>query len=257
MNLHHLKILFLSFLLIGFITVGCGNKQENVELNIAAAAGLSLAFTEVGKAFEEETGIKATFSFGSTGQLADQIENGAPFDIFAAADKSFIEQLDEKKLIISDTKATYAFGRIGIATKVDKNYKIESMDELLNPEFVKVAIANPDHAPYGLAAKQALEAEGLWGAIESKLVFGRNIADTLTYLETGNAEVAIISLSLAKNDQVNFTLIDEKLHAPIEQMITVTKRTKHEKEAQDFIDFITGPIGKPIMESFGYTVISK
>lgn len=257
MKLRNVKLIIVGFLLFGLVTVGCGNKPESVELNIAAAAGLSLAFTEVGKAFEKETGIKATFSFGSTGQLADQIENGAPFDIFAAADKSFIEQLDEKELIISNTKTIYALGRIGIATRVDNHSKIESMDELLNPEFVKVAIANPDHAPYGLAAKQALEAEGLWDAIESKLVFGRNIADTLTYLETGNAEVAFISLSLAKNDQVNFTLIDEKLHAPLEQMITVTKRTKHEKEAQDFINFISGPIGRPIMESFGYTVVSN
>lgn len=254
MNLRYLKILFLSFLLFGFIMVGCGNKQENVELNIAAASDLTLAFTEVGKVFEEETGIKVTFSFGSTGQLADQIENGAPFDVFAAANKFFIEQLDEKNLIISDSKNLYALGRIGFATKVDSPLKVEAMDDLLRADVVKVAIANPDHAPYGLAAKQALEAAGVWESIERKLVYGRNISDTLTYLETENVEAAIIALSLVREDQVNFTLIDNQLHAPLEQMIAVINRTNYEEQAQDFIDFIRGPIGKPIMESFGFVV---
>jgi molybdate transport system substrate-binding protein len=255
MRLIKLKLMVISLLLFSLIAVGCKNTQsETIELNIAAASDLTLAFTEVSKVFEEETGIKITFSFGSTGQLADQIEHGAPFDVFAAANKQFIEQLDEKELVISDTKMLYALGRIGLATKVDQQLKIETLEQLVESDVVKVAIANPDHAPYGLAAKQALQNAGLWETIEDKLVFGRNISDTLAFLETGNVEVAIIALSLVKEDEVNFTLIDDQLHAPLEQMIAVIKQTKQEEQARAFIDFIRGTIGKPIMESYGFVV---
>lgn len=246
------------FLIISIIIVGCSKSNtetvDKVELNIAAASDLIHAFSEIGKLFEAETGTKVTFSFGSTGQLADQIENGAPFDVFAAANKFFIEQLDKKDLLISNTNTLYAIGRIGIATKADSSLKIEAIDDLLGSDVVKVAIASPDHAPYGLAAKQALETANIWEKIEYKLIFGRNISDTLTYLETGNAEAAIIALSLVKENEVNFFLIDEQMHAPLEQMIAVVKRTNHSEESKQFIDFIRGPIGKPIMESYGFSV---
>ncbi|WNF37420.1 molybdate ABC transporter substrate-binding protein [Bacillaceae bacterium IKA-2] len=254
----NLKRILVSFLFFSLIVVGCSNSKsetvEKIELTIAAASDLTHAFSEIGKLFENETSTKVTFSFGSTGQLADQIENGAPFDVFASANKSFIEQLDKKNLLLSDTNTLYALGRIGIATKADSALTIETIDDLLKPEVVKIAIASPDHAPYGLASKQALETAGVWGEIESKLVFGRNISDTLTYIETGNAEVAIIALSLVKEDEVSFTLIDEKMHAPLEQMIAVVERTNHQQQSKEFIEFIRGPIGKPVMESYGFVV---
>ncbi|OIJ08413.1 molybdate ABC transporter substrate-binding protein [Anaerobacillus arseniciselenatis] len=252
------KLIFtlFSFILLLNIT-GCNNSTKNtskVELTVAAASDLTLAFSEIGKLFEEETGTKVTFSFGSTGQLADQIENGAPFDVFAAANKKFIENLDEKNLLISDTMKVYAFGRIGLATRADSSLNVENIEQLLKPEVTKVAIANPDHAPYGTAAKQALETAGIWDQLENKLVYGRNISDTLTYIETGNAEVAIIALSLVVEDKVNFSIIDDHMHAPLEQMIAVNNSTKQEEAAREFINFIFGPIGKPIMERYGFIV---
>lgn len=249
-------------LLIGLFIVilitGCNGAssegQGNGELTIAAAAGLTLAFTEIGELFEEETGIKVTFSFGSSGQLADQIEHGAPFDIFAAANTSFIENLDEKNLIITDTKQIYALGRIGLATRKDSSIAVEQIEDLLKPEIVKVAIANPEHAPYGLAAQQALKAAGGWEEVKGKLVFGRNISDTLSFVETGNAEVAIIARSLVREEAINFSLIDEAMHEPIEQMLAVIQSTRNEAAAKEFINFIFGPVGKPIMERNGYTI---
>lgn len=254
----NLKCILVIYLFFSLIVVGCSNSKsetdDKIELNIAAASDLIHAFSEIGKLFEDETGTKVTFSFGSTGQLADQIENGAPFDVFAAANKFFIEQLDQQDLLMSDTNMLYALGRIGIATKADSVLTIETIDDLLKPDVVKVAIANPDHAPYGLAAKQALETVGVWEEIESKLVFGRNISDTLTYIETGNAEAAIIALSLVKEGEINFALIDEQMHAPLEQMIAVVERTNHQQQSVEFIEFIGGSIGKPVMESYGFVV---
>jgi molybdate transport system substrate-binding protein len=243
-------------LLILFSGCSSNNPQESAirELNIAAASDLALAFNEIGKLFEEETNSKVTFSFGSTGQLADQIEHGAPFDVFAAANINFVDQLREKNLIIPETQTTYAFGRIGLATLNDSPLSIKNLEDLLKSEVKKVAIANPDHAPYGLAAKQALETAGLWDELESKLVFGRNISDTLTFIETGNVEAGIIALSLYKEEEVNFQLIDDAMHAPLEQSIAVIKRTNQDELARQFINFIRGPIGKPIMESYGFIV---
>lgn len=259
-NINFYFIISFTILLVLFSS-GCNEKQLSEEINgqareltVAAASDLTLAFTEVGKLFEEETNSKITFSFGSTGQLADQIEHGAPFDIFAAANIDFVDNLREKNLIIPDTQTTYAFGRIGVTTIPDSTIEIETLEDLLKPEVVKIAIANPEHAPYGLAAKQALETAGLWDQVEHKLVFGRNISETLTFIETKNAEVGIIALSLYKEGEVNFHLIDDALHAPLEQSIAVINRTNEVDLAIQFIDFIKGPIGKPIMENYGFIV---
>ncbi|MFA9560645.1 molybdate ABC transporter substrate-binding protein [Evansella sp. AB-rgal1] len=254
---HNFVIISFTFFVV-FLVGGCSSKEslENnkVEINVAAASDLTLAFTEIGKLFEQETGAKVTFSFGSTGQLADQIENGAPYDIFAAANVKFVDQLREKNLIIPETQTTYAFGRIGISTLPDSTLSIETIEDLVKPEVRKIAIANPAHAPYGLAAKQALETAGIWDQVEEKLVYGRNISDTLTFIETGNAEAGIIALSLYREDEVDFHLIDEEMHAPLEQSIAVINRTSEEEVAKEFLNYIKGTIGKSIMESYGFIV---
>ncbi|GAE92288.1 molybdenum ABC transporter [Gracilibacillus boraciitolerans JCM 21714] len=255
-----------SYLIIAFTLLcvllinGCSTNESSVnnevEIKVAAASDLALAFKEVGELFEQETGANVTFSFGSTGQLADQIENGAPFDVFASANVTFVDQLREKNLIIPETQTTYAFGRIGISTLSDSPpLSIETLEDLLKPEVKKVAIANPDHAPpYGLVAKQTLENAGLWDQLQSKLVYGRNISDTLVFIETGNAEAGIIALSLYQEDEVNFHIIDDEMHAPLEQSIAVINRTNEEELAKEFISFIKGPTGKPIMESYGFII---
>ncbi|WP_209124761.1 molybdate ABC transporter substrate-binding protein [Alkalihalobacillus sp. BA299] len=257
MKVKILATLSISLIII-FMLSACKSGQtqpeENVAIKVAAASDLSLAFTEIGALFKEETGATITFSFGSTGQLADQIENGAPFDVFAAANIKFIDQLKDKDIIIPETQTTYAFGRIGIATLPNQLTTIKTVEDLLQPEVIKVAIANPDHAPYGLAAKQALIEAGIWEQLQGKLVFGRNISDTLALIDTGNVEASIIALSLYQEGKVDFHLIDENLHAPLEQSIAVVNRTNNEELSKRFIDFIIGPIGKPIMESYGFVV---
>ncbi|MDQ0242831.1 molybdate transport system substrate-binding protein [Bacillus fengqiuensis] len=247
-----------TILLIMFMS-GCSDTNKTseadaVELKVAAASDLSSAFKEAGELFEEETNSRITFSFGSSGQLADQIENGAPFDVYAAANITFVDQLKEKDLIIPETQTTYAFGRIGIASLPDRDISIETLEDLLKPEVKKIAIANPDHAPYGLAAKQALETAGLWDQIEEKMVYGRNISDTLSFIETGNVEAGIIARSLYKEGEVDFHMIDDNLHEPLEQSIAVISGTSEEPLARDFIEFIKGPVGRPIMESYGFVV---
>lgn len=252
-----LKNKFLLLLLVTLLLIftGCGKSAlQKTELTIAAAADLTSAFTELGQNFEKATNSKVVFSFGSTGNLAEQIQNGAPFDVFAAANVKVIEELKEKNLILPDTQQLYAIGRIGTATPISSSLQIKDLKDLLSPEIKKIAIANPDHAPYGLAAKQALEAAGLWEQVKDKLVYGKNIQDTLTLILTGNADTGIIALSIAKKKEVDFQIIDDGLHKPLKQAIAVIKGTKNEKLSRKFIDYVNGEEGRTIMKKYGFVL---
>jgi molybdate transport system substrate-binding protein len=222
------------------------------ELTVAAASDLTPAFEELGREFESATKTKVVFVFGSTGMLTRQIENGAPFDLFAAANVSYVDQLEQKGLIIPDTKAIYARGRITLWTPNESTLRLQGIADLARPEVTRIAIANPDHAPYGLAAKQALQSAGIWERVQSKLVYGDNIRQTLQYAETGNVEVAIVSLSLSKPGNGRWTLIPEELHQPIDQGLAVIKGAKNEPAARAFASFINSPPGKAIMQKYGF-----
>ena len=232
-------------------------KDPNInttDLTVAAASDLTPAFEELGRAFEAAHKTKVVFVFGSTGMLTRQIENGAPMDLFAAANVSYIDQLEQKGLILPGTKAIYARGRITLWTSQDSNVRLEGIADLARPEVTRVAIANPDHAPFGLAARQALETAGVWARVQPKLVYGDNIRQTLQYAETGNVEVAIVSLSLSVHSRGRWTLIPEELHKPIDQGLGIIKTTKNEQAARSFITFLNGPEGREIMQKYGLTL---
>jgi molybdate transport system substrate-binding protein len=244
-----LASIILVFVALFLTTCGC---SPSVTLTVSAAADLTPAFEELGKLFENETGIKVTFNFGSTGQLTQQIEQGAPVDILAAANVRFVEELERQNLILPDTKALYAQGRITLWTRSDSPLKIERLDDLAKPEVRRIAIANPEHAPYGEAARQALQSAGIWDRVSSRLVFGENISQTLQYAETGNVDAAIVALSLSVNSKGRWVLISDQLHQPLNQALAVIKSTRHEVEARRFANFINSPQGRPIMRKYGF-----
>jgi len=222
------------------------------ELTVAAASDLTPVFEELGRAFESATKTKVVFVFGSTGMLTRQIENGAPFDLFAAANVSYIDELEQKGLIIPDSKAVYARGRITLWTANESPVRFQGIEDLARPEIQRIAIANPDHAPYGLAAKQALQNAGVWDRVQPKLVYGDNIRQALQYAQTGNVEVAIVSLTLSINSNGRWTLIPEELHQPIDQGLAIMKSTRNEPAARAFITFLSSPQGKAIMKKYGF-----
>ena len=223
------------------------------EVTVAAASDLTPAFEELGREFEASQKTKVIFVFGSTGLLTRQIENGAPFDAFAAANVSYIDQLEQKGLIVPGTKRIYGRGRITMWTTADSALKIEKIEDLVRPEVHRIAIANPDHAPYGLAARQALETARLWDVVRPKLVYGDNIRQTLQFAETGNVEVAIVALSLSVQSKGRWVLVPEELHQPIDQGMGVLKGTKNEPAARAFSDFVNGEKGREIMKKYGFT----
>ena len=227
------------------------NNQPH-EITVAAASDLSPAFEEIGREFEAQQRIHVIFTFGSTGMLTRQIENGAPFDLFAAANVGYIDELEQKGLIVPGTKAIYARGRITLWTTTESPLQIENITDLVRPEIKRIAIANPDHAPYGMAAQQALQSVGIWETVKPKLVYGDNIRQTLQYAETGNVEVAIVALSLSQQSKGRWTLIPEELHRPLDQALAVIKGTRNEAEARAFAGFVTGRRGKEILGKYGF-----
>ena len=226
--------------------------NQTQEITVAAASDLTNAFEELGREFETTNKIKVVFVFGSTGLLTRQIENGAPMDLFAAANVSYIDQLAQKGLIVPDTKQIYARGRITLWTTADSRLQIETIADLTRPEVKRIAIANPDHAPYGLAAQQALQSAGILETVKPKLVYGDNIRQTLQYAETGNVDVAIVALSLSQQSKGRWTLVPEQLHQPIDQALAVIKTTRNEAAARAFASFVNGPKGREILQKYGF-----
>ena len=223
------------------------------KLRIAAAADLTLAFKEIATQFEQTTKIPTEITFGSTGTTAMQIENGAPYDVFAAADVAYIDGLNKKGLIIADSQQLYGQGRIGIATLKGSNLRVKDLQDLADNSLVKkIAIAEPSHAPYGKAAKQALEYRNLWDKVERRMVYGQNIQDTLAILKSGNVDAAIIALSIYKSDDVDFSLIDGSWHDPLNQAMAIVKETKQEDNARKFIAYVNGEQGRLVMKKYGF-----
>lgn len=235
-----------------------GAKTPAAPLKIAAAADLAKAFEEVGAAFARSGGAKPTFSFGSSGLLAKQIQEGAPFDVFAAANVSYIDDLAAKSAVLADSKAIYGRGRIVVWTPKDSAKPApKTLDELRDARFVKIAIANPEHAPYGKAAKEALTKAGLWETVTPKIVYGENVQQTLQYAETGNADAAIVALSLATTSKGAYFLVDETLHAPLDQAMAVCASSTQKEGARSFITFVNGREGRSIMRRFGFLLAGE
>ena len=221
------------------------------ELIVAAAADLVFAFREIAPLFEQQHQAKVTLTFGSTGQLAQQIQHGAPVDVFFAANVAFVEDLRAKGVVLADSVEPYAQGRIVLATHRTRQ-ALPGVKDLTREDVRRISIANPAHAPYGMAAREAVVSAGVWDHIRPKLVYGENIRQALQFLETQNVDAAIISLSLADAPDIHFTLIDPSLHRPIVQAAAVTARSRQADLARAFIRFVNGPQGRPIMKRFGF-----
>ncbi len=221
-------------------------------VTVYAAADLDMAFREIKPLFEKATGARVTLVMGSTGNLAKQIEHGAPADVFFAANESFVDDLQTAGAVIPQTRALYAQGRIVLATPTKSTVAVRELADLLKPEVRRVAIANPAHAPYGRAAQEALESVGVWERLKPKLVYGETIRHTLQFVETGAVEAGIVALSVAGVPDVRSAPIDPKLHKPLDQVAAVVKRSARPELGVAFIQFLNGPEGRPIMKRYGF-----
>lgn len=227
---------------------------------VAAASDLKFAIEEVAAKFEKETGHKLRLVFGSSGNFKTQILQNAPFHLFMSADEGFVYELANAGKTVDRGRA-YALGRIGImvptgsALKADGEFK-DLAAALKDGRLQKFAIANPEHAPYGARAKEALQHAGLWEPIQAKLVLGENISQTAQFATSGSTQGGIIAQSLALAPSVaklgTFQLIPEAWHQPLKQRMVLVKDAP--PAARAFYDYISTPAAQEIMVRYGFAM---
>ena len=227
---------------------------------VAAASDLQFAIEEIATAFEEATGQRVRLSMGSTGNFARQIREGAPYEIFMAADEAFVADL-HRDGFTRDEGDLYAIGRIVMMVPhglpLEANGKLDTLAGALEAgRIARFAIANPDHAPYGMRAEEALRHRGLWDDLQPYLVLGENISQAAQFALSGNAEGGIIAYSLALapgvGERGTFELIPDEWHEPLRQRMVLLNDAGPVAEA--FYDFVAGPEGRAIMERYGFTL---
>jgi len=244
-------LLCFAFSLLAVSTVSAA------EISMAAASDLKFCMDEIIVAFKSghaEAVVNVTF--GSSGNFAAQIREGAPFDLFFSADTEYPRALAEDGFAASPP-VPYAVGRIVLWSATVDASKM-TLADLARPEIAKIAIANPQHAPYGKRAEQALRASGLWDQVQQKLVLGENIAQTAQFVQSGNAQAGIIALSLALNPELagkgGYYLIPDTLHEPLQQAFLVTRRAADNELAKAFADYMQGGDARKLMVHHGFTL---
>ncbi len=223
-------------------------KPARPEVSIAAAANLTLAFQTIGPEFERATGIHPVFSFGSTAQLARQIENGAPWDVFAAADVEHVASLDQKGLLLAGSRRVYAAGVLALWLPQGRT---ALLTDLTKPSVRLIALANPDLAPYGLAARETLQHAGIWDKVKPKVVYAENISMAKQYGATGNADAVFTAYSLVLGEK-NVLQVPDSLHQPLAQALGIVAASKNPVAAKRFADFVVSGRGHELLLRQGY-----
>ncbi len=227
------------------------------KITIAAAADLKFAMDEIVATFKKANPAEEVdVVYGSSGKFQTQIQQGAPYDLFFSADIAFPRELAKAGFAASDVKP-YAFGRIVLWSANLDATKL-TLASLTEPSIARIAIANPKHAPYGKRAEEALRASDLWDKLEPKLVYGENIAHTAQFVQTGNAQVGIIALSLAVSPELaskgGYWPIPDKLHQPLEQGYIITLRAKSNVLARRFADYMGSKPARAVMTKYGFVL---
>jgi molybdate transport system substrate-binding protein len=242
--------------LLAFFLAGCASSRpDHPSITVAAAANLVNAFETLARDFTRDSGTQVVLSFGSTAQLAQQIENGAPFDVFAAADTEHLDRLIAKGLIQPQSRRVYARGRLVLYTPPDSS--IRELSDLISSGVTFVSIAKPDYAPYGRAAVEALQSSGLWERLEPKVVYSQSVLMAKQLVDSGNASAGFVALSLVQRSeptagQARWVEVDPALFSPIEQALGVVSESRNLAEAKRFAAFVAGPAGQETLQQFGY-----
>lgn len=219
---------------------------------MAAAANLTNAFARIGERFEARTGIRAVFSFGSTAQLARQIEEGAPFDVFAAADTEHVADLDRKGLLAPGTREVYARGVLALWSPPHVRNPLRRLEDLRSADVRFVAIANPKLAPYGEAAVDALKRASLWTDIQPKVVYAGNINAARQLGSSGNADAVFTAYSLVAAEGGSTIKVDPALHKPLDQALGILAPSGRRDEAKRFVEFLLRGEGRAMLQESGY-----
>jgi molybdate transport system substrate-binding protein len=234
-------------------------RGQEQKMRVAAAADLKFAMEELSAGFASKTGTKVDVTSGSSGNFFSQIQSGAPFDLFFSADMEYVKKLDAARLAEPGTLYKYASGRIVIWTPANTEVDVSKRGwkALLDPRVQKIAIANPELAPYGRAAVCALQKAGIYEQVKNKLVYGENISQAAQFVQSGNAQAGILAHSLALSPGMKGGKVWEisaEMHPPIDQAAIVLKNSKNKTVALAFLNFVKSAQGKTILEKHGFTI---
>jgi molybdate transport system substrate-binding protein len=248
-------------LLLLLATAACGFAAEQV--TVAAAADLNYAMNELASRFEATTGTKVTLSFGSSGNLFSQIQSGAPFDLFFSADEDYPKKLADVGAADPSSLSVYAMGHLVLWVPNDSPFDPQQlqMELLTQPAITRIAIANPQHAPYGRAAMAAIEHYGLKDKLSGKLVFGENVSQAAQFVQSGNAQAGLIAMSLARSPAMEsagrFWTLPPDAYPELKQAVVIVSASQHKKAAQALLDFVLSPEGAATLQKYGLTPPSK
>lgn len=229
------------------------------EISVAAAADLQFAMQDVAARFQKETGKSVHLTYGSSGNFFQQLQNGAPFDMFFSANLDYAKRLQGAGLTEPGSYYQYATGKIVIWVRNDSKLDLSSgMQVLLNPLITKIAVANPLHAPYGQAAVAAMRQENIYEKVKGKLVLGENISQTASFAISGSADVGIVALSLALSpnmkDKGRYIEVPADDYPPIAQACVILSSSKKKETARQFLSFIKTPAIADVLRSYGFAV---
>ena len=246
------RALFVLLVLTAFAPIV---RAQTKQLQIACAADLQPVMPALAAAYERATGVHLVTAFGSSATLAQQLANGAPQDVFLSADTVHPQQLIDAGIALDPTPTPYAHGLLVLWALKTSPLQPISLDSLTDPRLTRLAIANPAHAPYGLAAQQALQHLGLYTQLEPKLAVAENIAQTAQFAESGNAQAGLISLTIASSEHFraigSFVRIPTDAYEPIQQSGVILKSSKQRALAKAFLDWLTSPAIQQQLKSFG------
>jgi molybdate transport system substrate-binding protein len=225
------------------------------EITVAAAADLNFALKEIAQKYETKTGVKVKVTFGSSGNFFSAIQNGAPYDVYFSADVDYPKQLEAAGLTEPGTMYEYAVGRLVLWAPKDSPLDVTLGMKLLGDARVrKIAIANPKHAPYGRAAVAAMKSAGVFEKAEARLVLGENISQTAQFVQTGNADVGLVALSLAMSPtmQGKYWLVPAETYPAIRQAAVVVKASRQKAAARKFLEYVKSDEGREILRKYGF-----
>ncbi len=247
-------------MVLAVLLLAAGCEQAAPELpkvRVASASDLQQALPILAAAFRQDHGIEVVPSFGASGQLAEQIRQGAPFDVFLSANREFVDRLAREGIIKPDSVRPYARGELVLAVNKLSALKIKSLQELTRADVHKIAIANPETAPYGMAAKQALERAGLWETLKPKIVPAESVRQALQFVQSGNAEVAFVGRSISDVPEAVTVPLPIDVCDPIIQFLGVVARSDHPDEAGKFVEFVLSDVGQGILRDLGFRKVEK
>lgn len=233
--------------------IGCNTtpaRAPGAELHVAAAANLTRVLGELAGAYERRASVHIVPSFGATAQLAQQIENGAPFDVFMSADTQHVDELAARGFAAAGTSAVYARGVLVLWAP--RRPDVRKLDELAGPKNMVIVVARPELAPYGAASVEALKNMGIWDKVEKRVAYAPSISVAKQWGDTGNGDVAFTAMSLILDEPGNYFLIDPGLYKPIEQEMCVLKNAAKPDMARAFEQFVLGPDAREILRRYGY-----